>query len=249
MGYQPQINGVARGVFVFVMVAGVTACQGMDRLEPDRVIAVGSAGDSDTDRGTLLDATSSSEFGGGGRLTEEIAARWVRQIEGADAEERLQLAAQFLREYPGADVISHLHELVGDAYSELGQPADAAPAWERAITMSWPAPDILRLPLSNLELPYEVGWARSEAGEPLVGADWLIRATFVSDRPQLEQGLRFLYGELGAPGESFDAWYASRREELAVEAPDFELPGYQSDSVRFSEAASRLTLINFWTPT
>ena len=32
-------------------------------------------------------------------------------------------------------------------------------------------------------------------------------------------------------------------------APDFELPGFQTDSVRFSDAASRLTLINFWTPT
>ena len=82
-----------------------------------------------------------------------------------------------------------------------------------------------------------------------MGADWLLRATFVSDRPQLQQGLRFLHAEMGSPEGSFDEWFRGRRAELAVRAPDFELPGYGFDSLKFSEAASELTLINFWTPT
>lgn len=234
---------------VLLLLVLTAACQGMDRLEPDRVISVGGGDATGDNRGTLLDATASPEFGGGGRLTEDIAARWVRQIEGAGAEERLQLADQFLRDYPGAEVISHLHKLVGDAHSELGEPQLAAEAWERAIAMSWPAPDILQLPLTELELPYEVGWAHYEAGDAALGAEWLTRATFVSDRPQLEQGLRFLYAELGSPGAGFDDWFLSQRDRLAVEAPDFELPGYQSPSIRLSNVESRLTLINFWTPT
>lgn len=235
----------AATLFVAIIVA---ACQGMDRLEPDQATDRESSGAS-SERGTLLDATSSPEFGGGGRLTEEIAARWLLQLRGAGAEERLQLATQFLREYPQSDFIASVHELVGGAYSELGRPQDAADAWERAILMSWPAPDLLQLPLTDLELPYQVGWARFAAGDAQLGADWLIRATFVSDRPQLEQGLRFLYAEFSTPQGSFDEWFRMRRGELAVQAPDFELPGYGFDSLKLSEVASRLTLINFWTPT
>jgi len=226
---------------VLVVAAG---CQGWDRLEPDR--AASDAGDN---RGSLIDATSAPEFGSGGRLTNDIATRWIRQIEAAPSEQRLELAAQFLREYPSADVIWQLHEMVGTAQSELGDPAAAAQAWERAIEMSWPEPDLLGLPLSELDLPYQVGWARFESGEVEAGADWLVRATFISDRPQLEQGLRFLYAELGAPGDDFDAWLESRRSEMALQAPDFELPGYQSDSLKLSENGARLTLVNFWTPT
>jgi hypothetical protein len=232
-------------LFVTVTVA---ACQGMDRLEPDRAIDRES-GDGLSERGTLLDATSSPEFGEGGRLTQEIATRWLRQLQGAGAEERLQLAAQFLSEYPEGEFFSPVHELVGDAHSELGRPREAADAWERAILMGWPAPDILQLPLTDLELPFQVGWARFEAGDAQSGADWLTRATFVSDRPQLEQGLRFLYAELGTAEGSFDEWFGSRRAELAVQAPDFELPGHGFESLKLSEVTSRLTLLNFWTPT
>ena len=77
----------------------------------------------------------------------------------------------------------------------------------------------------------------------------LVRATFVSDRPQLEQGLRFLYAQLGSPGEGFDSWLESKRSEIALPAPDFELPGHEFDALRLSEVDARLTLINFWTPT
>lgn len=222
----------------------VVGCQGWDRLEPDRVVT--EAGD---ERGSLIDGTSAPEFGSGGMLTNEIASRWMRQIEAAPSQMRLDLAAQFLREYPGGDVIWQLHEMVGSAHSELGNPAAAAQAWERAIEMSWPEPDLLGLPLSEIDMPYQAGWARFESGDAAAGADWLVRATFISDRPQLEQGLRFLYAELGAPGGDFDAWLETRRAEMAIEAPDFELPGYPTGSLRLSENGARLTLVNFWTPT
>ena len=138
---------------------------------------------------------------------------------------------------------------MGDAYTATGEPSAAAESFEEAIYMSWPAPDILDLPLVNLELPYRAGWARFEAGNVGVGSDWLVRTTFVSDLPQLEQGLRFLYAELGSPGDSFAGWLASRRDVLSAVAPDFELPGYQQETLRLSELGGRLTLINFWTPT
>ncbi len=175
--------------------------------------------------------------------------RWVRQMEAAAGEERLQIAAQFLQEYPEAQTISHFHELVGDAHTATGQSTAAAESFEIAVETSWPAPDILALPLVNLELPYRVGWARFEAGNVAGGSDWLVRTTFISDLPQLEQGLRFLYAELGSPGDSFAGWLASRRDVLSVAAPDFELPGYQQETLRLSELGGRLTLINFWTPT
>jgi hypothetical protein len=220
----------------------LAACQGLDRLEPDAPLG----GDAD-DRGTLFETAAP---GYGGRLTEEILARGLRQIEAAPSEERLRLAGRFLEEYPEADMISYLHELIGDAHSELGEPALAAAAWERAIETSWPeAPDLLELPLTNLELPYEIGWARYEAGDPRLGADWLARTTFIDDRPQLEQGLRFLYAELGAPGDGFEPWLQGRLAELSVRAPDFELPGYQVDTLALSEVDAKLTLLNFWTPT
>ena len=220
------------------------ACQGLDRLEPDR-----PTGGAAADRGTILDPASNPGLGGGGRLTEEIAGRWVRRMEATGGEERLQIAAQFLQEYPEAQVIGYFHELVGDAHTATGQSIAAAESFERAIETSWPAPDILELPLVNLELPYRVGWARFEAGTPAVGSDWLVRTTFISDLPQLEQGLRFLYAELGSPGDSFAGWLASRRDVLSAVAPDFELPGYQQETLRLSELGGRLTLINFWTPT
>lgn len=217
----------------------------MDRLEPDQVIEV-EPGAEGTVRGTVLDGDGSRTRG---RLTTDIYLRRLREIEAATGEERIRLAEEFWSEYPAGDLASEVHELVGDAYSALGQPEEAARAWQRAIETSWPAPDILRLPLTNLQLPYEVGWAHYESGDPRLGADWLVRAGFISDRPQLDQGLRFLYAELGSPAPSFEGWYASRQAELAVPAPDFELPGYQTDSLRFSEVATEITLINFWTPT
>lgn len=223
----------------------MAACQGMDRLEPDRIIEVESGAEGSV-RGTVLDG---SDARARGPLTTDVYLRRLREIEAASGEERIRRAEEFWREYPEGDFASEVHELVGDAYSALGRPEDAARAWQRAIETSWPAPDILRLPLTNLQLPYEVGWAHYEAGEPALGADWLVRAGFISDRPQLEQGLRFLYAELGSPEPSFEGWRAARRADLAVPAPDFELPGYQADSLRFSEVATEVTLINFWTPT
>ena len=229
-----------------VSCAGVAvmACQAWDRLEPDRIDALAAG-----DRGTLFDTGGGPSFGGGGPLTEELAARWVRQIEASAPEQRLSLADQFLDGYPEAEVISYLHELVGDAHTELGQSAEAADAYERAIGTSWPAPDILALPLVNLELPFQAGWARYQAGDQRGGIEWLVRTTFVSDLPQLEQGLRFMYSERGGANGGFDAWLAGERAAVGVTAPDFELPGYRAESVRLQELAGRLTLLNFWTPT
>ena len=101
----------------------------------------------------------------------------------------------------------------------------------------------------NIDLPYQIGWAHTEAGNPIIGANWLTRATFISDKVQLEQGLRFVYAELGSPGVGFDEWFSTNRLNTAVQAPDFELPGYGFDSLRLSDVDASLTLINFWTPT
>ena len=245
MGERRVVKNLASTVGVLVAVLLTVACQGMDRLERDPVDVV-AEGD---DRGTILATTANPDYGSGGRLPEEIAQRRVRAIRGARGEERLELATRFLREYPRAEVISELHELMGDAYSELGESALAAEAWERAVEMSWPPNDILGLPQTNIELPYQIGWAHSEAGNPAIGAEWLTRAMVISDRSQLEQGLRFIYAELGSPGGGFDAWFSGKRAGVAVQAPDFELPGYGFDSLRLSDVDARLTLINFWTPT
>lgn len=236
-----------RAVAAAVVMLTIGGCQGMDRLEPDRIADLGDGGEG-SERGTVLDAAGRPGYGGG-RLTNEIARRLIREIEQADADDRLELAAAFLRDYPEADYLSYLHELVGDAHSELGQPDEAAAAWQRAIEMSYPAPDILALPLTNVQLPYEVGWAQYEAGNPEVGADWLVRASFISERPQLEQGLRFVFRAIDDAGDDFDGWFQQRRAALASRAPDFELPGYRTETLSLSESATRLTLINFWTPT
>lgn len=231
---------------VAALCAGLVAlsCQAWDRLEPDpRDDATAS------ERGTLFDASGGPSFGAGGVLTEEIAQRWLRQIEASPPQQRLSLADEFLREYPQGQVISYLHDLVGDAHRELDQPALAAEAYERAIVRSWPEPDILALPLSNLDLPFEAGWARYRAGDHEAGVNWLVRTTFVSDLPQLEQGLRFMYAEQGGAAGSFDEWLAGKRAVLGVVAPDFELPGYRTESIRLADVAGRVTLINFWTPT
>ena len=237
------------GIAVLVAVLSTAACQGMDRLERDEVVVAVGVGADGGDRGTILDTTAGPDYGSGGRLTEEIAQRRVREIRGTHGEERLALATRFLREYPMGEVIAELHELMGDAYSELGDPVLAAEAWERALEMSWPPNDLLGLPQTNIELPYQIGWAHSEAGNPTIGADWLTRATLISDRSQLEQGLRFIYAELGSPGDDFGAWFSGKQAGTAVQAPDFELPGYGFDSLRLSDVGARLTLINFWTPT
>jgi len=242
----PGFRLSTRHFALVVLCLALAACQGMDRLEPDQVVDIGSGGGTQ-ERGTVIaDGAEASRRAS----LEEAAQRWYRQIQAAQGEERIDLAEQFWREYPQGQVIYQIHELVGDAYSRLGRPAEAAAEWERTVELMWPdAPDLLRLPLVNTELAYEIGWAHYEAGDPQLGADWLIRATFISDRPQLDQGLRFLYNELGSPDGGFEEWYRSRREALAVEAPDFELPAYQGDDVRLSDAATRLTLINFWSPT
>ncbi len=245
MGEKPAINNLEWSLAILVVAMFTMACQDMDRLEPDLVVV---ASDSDG-RGTILDTTTTPGYGSGARLTEEIAQRKVREIMGARGKGRLELATRFLREYPMAKVIAKLHELMGDAYSELAEHVLAAEAWEKALETSQPPNDILGLPQMNIDLPYQIGWAHTEAGNPTIGAEWLTRASFISDRLQLEQGLRFVYTELGSPGVGFDEWFSRNRLNTAVQAPDFELPGYGFDSLRLSDVDARLTLINFWTPT
>ncbi len=234
---------VARLCTLLVSTLALAGCQNFDRLEPDRTVA---GGGNRTERGTVFVDTPRGAAGG---LTAEVYQRALREISAARGEERVRLAETIWSEYPEALASGDMHELVGDAHSELGRHSDAAAAWERAIEMSWPAPDLLELPLANVELPYEVGWALYQAGEPRTAADWLVRASLISDRPQLDQGLRFLHADLGLPHDDYDAWLRERRAALAVRAPDFDLPGYRADRVRLSDRASRLTLINFWSPT
>ncbi len=112
------MNNLEWSLVILVVAMFTMACQDMDRLEPDLVVV---ASDSDG-RGTILDTTATPDYGSGARLTEEIAQRKVREIMGARGEDRLELATRFLREYRMAQVIAKLHELMGDAYSELAEP-------------------------------------------------------------------------------------------------------------------------------
>ncbi len=81
MAERPVVKNLARALAVLVAGLLTVACQGMDRLERDRVVVAGDA-EAD-DRGTILDTTAGPDYGSGGRLTEEIAQRRVREIMGA----------------------------------------------------------------------------------------------------------------------------------------------------------------------
>jgi len=210
-----------------VLCAACFACQSWDRLEP-------TADDSEVDAAE-------------GELTSAIAMQRMGEIQGAPGpEESLSLAAAFIQEYPRAQLIYQLQVVAAEAHSQLGDAASAAASYEKAIMLS--GGDVLDLPHES-DLAYRLGWALYQAGRQELGIDWLVRTTFITESPQLEQSLQFMHEEQGGEAGDFGEWLAERRASRSVAAPEFTLPGYQTDTVQLSEILDRATLVTFWSPT
>ncbi|MFQ5745155.1 MAG: tol-pal system YbgF family protein [Acidobacteriota bacterium] len=224
--------------FTMVLASGILAagCQGWDRIEPPPGAAAATS-----EQGTA------AVPGAPPRLTNEIAVRRISQIESASGQERVTLIDRFVTDFPEAERIYQLHMLRGDAEMGLGDATVAVSSFERAVQLSGSDP-LLKLPLEE-GLAYRLGWARYEAGDRRAGIDWLVRSTFINDRPQLEQGLRYIYAEQDGEPAGFERWLAAERASHAVEAPDFELPGYQEGKLHLRRALGQVTLISFWSPT
>ena len=212
----------------------ILACQAWDQLEPterEPGTAQGSGGSAGDSAGPGLAAPRESEgtlLNERPRLTGDVAIRRVTEIEAASGQQRLSLIEQFTDDFPEARFIEMLAWLEGEAYMRVGEPSGAAAAYERAVLLSGGA-DVIGLPHSA-ELAYRLGWATYQGRNRQRGIELLVMATFISDRPELEQGLAFVHAEDGGDPARFREWLASRRNEHAVEAPDFELPGYRRET-------------------
>lgn len=247
----------APGLVVAVLLAaGLTAsCQGMDRVE--RLPEAAAAGD---DRGAAArvtrlrtegDVSTLPEPGGApGRLTVAVATRRLAEIEAVRGQERLDRIRDFVDAHRGAERLSRLWVLAGEAHQDLDRNDRAARAFETAVNLT--GTDLLGLP-HEADLAYRLGWARFQAGDREGGLDWLVRTTFISADPRVEQALRYFRAEQSGPSEpaggAFEGWLRDRRAELAVAAPDFDLPGYRRERVRLAELPGRVKVVNFWTPT
>lgn len=266
----PPAGRVAVGLVATALVAAAlvaAGCQGMDRVERPPEVAAGDdeAVGAAADRATRLrrggDVSTLGEADGSpGRLTVAVATRRLAEIESVRGQERLERIDALVDAYPRAEGLSRLWVLAGEAQQDLERHDRAAEAFERAVALT--GTDLLGLP-HEPDLAYRVGWARFQAGDRQRGLDWLVRTTFISAHPRVEQALRFFRAERGrqeqearAGGdpsgtgiEDFDAWLRRQRAELAVAAPDFELPGFQRDTFRSSELPGRVRVVNFWTPT
>jgi len=164
----------------------------------------------------------------------------------ADPEEKLSRLAAFIEQYPRAQLIYQAQVAAAEAHSQLGDAGSAAAAYERAIMLS--GTDVLELPHES-DLAYRLGWALYQAGEQEEGIDWLVRSTFITDSPQLEQSLQYMHTEQGGEAEDFGKWLAAERASHSVAAPEFTLPGYETDTLQLSEILDRVTLVSFWSPT
>lgn len=212
---------------VVVLLAACLACQSWDRLEPSA---------DDTEDGAAT-----------GELTSSIAMQRMGEIQGAATpEESLSLVAAFIEEYPRAQLIYQLQVAAAEAHSQLGDAASAASSYEKAIMLS--GGDVLDLPHES-DLAYRLGWALYQAGQQDLGVDWLVRTTFISDSPQLEQSLQFMHEEQGGEAGDFSEWLAEERSSRSVVAPEFTLPRYPADTVQLSEILGQVTLVSFWSPT
>jgi len=210
-----------------VLCVSCFACQSWDRLEPSA---------DDTDDGAAA-----------GELSSSIAMQRMGGIQGAPTpEESLSLITAFIEEYPRAQLIYQLQVAGAEAHSQLGDPASAASSYEKAIMLS--GGDVLDLPHES-DLAYRLGWALYQAGQQDLGVDWLVRTTFISDSPQLEQSLQYMHEEQGGEAGDFSDWLAEERASRSVVAPEFTLPGYPADTVQLSEILDRVTLVSFWSPT
>jgi len=214
-------------VLTVVLCVSCFACQSWDRLEPSA---------DDTDNGAAA-----------GELTSSIVMQRMGEIQGASTpEESLSLIAAFIEEYPRAQLILQLQVAGAEAHSQLGDAASAASSYETAIMLS--GGDVLDLPHES-DLAYRLGWALYQAGQQDLGVDWLVRTTFISDSPQLEQSLQYMHEEQGGEAGDFSEWLAEERASRSVAAPEFTLPGYLTDTVQLSEILDRVTLVSFWSPT
>ena len=210
-----------------VLCAACFACQSWDRLEPSV---------EDTDDGAAA-----------GELTSSIAMQRMGEIQGAPTpDESLSLIAAFIEDYPRAQLIYQLQVAAAEAHSQLGDATSAASSYEKAIMLS--GGDVLDLPHES-DLAYRVGWAHYQAGQQDLGIDWLVRSTFISDSPQLEQSLQFMHEEQGGDPGDFGEWLTRERAARSVEAPGFTLPGYLADTVQLRDILDRATLVTFWSPT
>ena len=208
------------------------ACQQWDRLErPERSTsapAAPSAGD------------------GAPRLTNAIAVERIGRIESAQGEARIALIDDFLAEFPRAQMIVEVHALRGDALLAIDRPSAAVQAFERAIALS--GTDILGLPL-DAGLPLQLGTALLRDGRTEDGIGWLVRASLVDREGRSVEALRWVHAEQDDTGVPFETWLDAERDARAVVVPDFVLPGFQTESLRFSESRGRVTMVNFWSPT
>jgi tetratricopeptide (TPR) repeat protein len=225
--WEARSRSAASMVLAVAVCFTCLACQSWDRLEP-------SADDSESEAAA-------------GELTNSVAMQRLGEIQGASTpEESLSLIAALIQEYPRAQLILQLQLAAAEAHSQLGDATSAASSYEKAIMLS--GGDVLELPHES-DLAYRLGWALYQAGQQELGAEWLVRSTFINDSQQLEQSLQFMHEEMVGDSGGFAEWLDSERASLAVTAPGFSLPGYQTDSVELSEVLDRATLVSFWSPT
>lgn len=180
-----------------------------------------------------------------GPLTSDVAMRRLEGIERAAAQERLALVASFMDEFREARLIPQVHRLAGEAHLEVGQPVEAADAFERALVLT--RTDVLGIPLDTA-LPLQLAMARFSAGQAEQGTQWLARTSIADRGPNVMQALRWAHAEQ-VPSEPLDDWLRKIREPLLQPAPAFTLPGLQQERVSLAQARGTATLINFWSPT
>lgn len=220
-----------RRLAIPLLILVLSACQNWDlRRPPERM----TGADGFTRIGEDSD-----------RLTNDVAIERVAAIEAAHGQERLDLIAAFLEDFPQARFIASVHRLAGEAELAVDRPAEAALNFERALALT--RTDVLGMPLEP-EIPYQLAMSKLLAGETDDGLAWLARTSIIDPSERTEQALRWAWGEAGGIPD-YDTWLRQLREPLLVRAPSFALPGLLSDQVDLESALRGATLINFWSPT
>ena len=221
-----------RCAVTLLFLVALVGCQAWDRLEP-------------TDPGgnvasTRVDSDEPSD------LTTEVAQQRYAEIVAVTGAERVALIKAFFEDLPAARLVAELHRMAGESYLAQENNIDAAGAFERAMVLS--GTDIIGLPV-DVELAYQLGWARYLAGEVEDGTRMLVRVSIADRSARLIETLRWVHIDRGGGAGGFDAWLDAMLVEEAAVAPDFELPGYQQEQVRLADVRRVATLVNFWAPT